>query len=220
MRNQREEAMRLMCAALATAAVLLGGGQAYAGPPDSDQDADLPQAGVFLEGIGVDERAGVFYVSATNQSGALYRGSTRRGDQVLELWQPPRAGNNGRGIDVDDSGRVYVAGGPAAEVRVFSRDGVLLAELPTGATGSFLNDVWVGPDGAAYVTDSWLPVIWRVSFGEGGWRVERWLDVSPTISYTPSLTDFDLGGIVSTFDRRYLLTTQGTTGRLWRIDLR
>src|SRR3954447_238595 len=220
MRDQREEAMRLMCAALATAAVLLGGGHAYAGPPDRDQGADLPQAGVFLEGIGGDERAGVFYVSATNQSGALYRGSIRRGDQVLELWQPPRTGDNGRGIDVDDSGRVYVAGGPAAEVRVFSRGGDLLAELPTGAAGSFLNDVWVGPDGAAYVTDSVLPVIWRVAKRRGEWRITRWLDVSPPIAYTPSVTDFDLGGIVATANGRFLLTAQGTTGQLWRIGLR
>ena len=56
--------------------------------------------------------------------------------------------------------------------------------------------------------------------GRGGWKIERWLDVAPTITYTPSLTDFDLGGIVSTKDRRSLLTTQGTTGQLWRIDLR
>src|SRR5690348_7983009 len=103
--------MRFTCAALAVAAALLGGGQAYAGTPNDDQDADLPQAGVFLEGIGVDERAGVFYVSATNQNGAIYRGSIRLGDQVLELWQPPREGDNGRGIDVDSAGRVYVAGG-------------------------------------------------------------------------------------------------------------
>jgi hypothetical protein len=159
-------------------------------------------------------------VSATNQSGALYRGSTRKGDQVLELWQPPRAGDSGRGIDVDREGRVYVAGGPAGEVRVFSRSGKLLAELATAAPGSFLNDVWVGPDGAAYVTDSSLPVIWRVSQRSGGWRIERWLDVAPTIAYTPPLTDFDLGGIVTTSDRRFLLTAQGTTGQLWRIDLR
>src|SRR5215207_693691 len=212
--------LRLLCAAVATAAALVGAAPASAGSPRRDRDADLPQAGVFLEGIGVDKRAGVFYVSATNQSGALYRGSTRRRDQVLELWQPPRTGDNGRGIDVDRAGRVYVAGGPAAEVRVFARDGELLAELPTGAAGSFLNDVWVGPDGAAYVTDSSLPVIWRVSHGPAGWRIERWLDVSPAITYTPSLADFDLGGIVSTPGGRYLLTALGTTGQLWRIDLR
>jgi Response regulator receiver domain len=132
----RKRAMRnLSWVCAAVAAALLGGAAASLGSPSGDRDADLPQAGVFLEGIGVDTRAGVYYVSATNQSGALYRGSTRAGDQVLELWQPPRAGDNGRGIDVDRTGRVYVAGGPAAEVRVFARDGELLAELPTGAPG-------------------------------------------------------------------------------------
>jgi hypothetical protein len=207
--------------AAVVAVALVAGAAATAGSaPDRDRDADLPQAGVYLEGIGVDKRAGAFYVSATNQSGAIFRGETHRGDQVLELWQPPTAGNDGRGIDVDHSGRVYVAGGPAAEVRVFSRAGELLAELPTAAAGSFLNDVWVGPDGAAYVTDSSLPVIWRVSFGAGGWQIERWLDVSPAISYTPPLTDFDLGGIVSTANGRFLLTTQGTTGQLWRMTWR
>jgi sugar lactone lactonase YvrE len=214
--------MRIRVYIWATVAVIALGAAASptASAAAGDRDADLPQAGVFLEGIGVDDRAGVFYVSATNQSGALYRGDTRKRDQVLELWQPPTSGDNGRGIDVDRAGRVYVAGGPAAEVRVFSRGGELLAELPTQAAGSFLNDVWVGPDGAAYVTDSSLPVIWRVSEQRTGWTIERWLDVSPTIAYTPSLTDFDLGGIVSTADHRFLLVAQGTTGQLWRIDLR
>jgi Beta-propeller repeat len=206
---------------VAAAMVLLGTAATSAsGAPMGDRNPDLPEAGVFIEGIGVDQRAGVFYVSATNRSGAIYRGQTHERDQVLELWQPPSAGDNGRGIDVDREGRVYVAGGPTGEVRVFGRGGELLAELPTGAAGSFLNDVWVGPDGAAYVTDSSLPVIWRVSEGTGGWTIQRWLDVSPTIAYTAALTDFDLGGIVSTPDRRYLLTAQGTTGQLWRIDLR
>ena len=206
---------------VAAAIALLGGAVPNAAAaPIRDRDADLPEAGVFIEGIGVDQRAGVFYVSATNRSGAIYRGRSHERDQVLELWQPPTAGDNGRGIDVDGAGRVYVAGGPSAEVRVFSRDGGLLAELPTGAAGSFLNDIWVGPDGAAYVTDSSLPVIWRVSERPSGWAIERWLDVSPTITYTSALTDFDLGGIVSTPDRRFLITSQGTTGQLWRIDLR
>ncbi|WP_157592231.1 gluconolaconase [Solirubrobacter soli] len=195
-----------------------------------DRDYDLPQAGVYIEGIGVDEHAGVFYVSATNQSGTIYRGNLFARDRKLEVWQPPSASNDGRGIDVDRFGRVFVAGGPAGEVRVFDRRGTLLAELPTGAAGSYLNDVWIGPErsgdepsgrgsGATYVTDSSLPVIWRVSQPHGKWRIDRFLDVSGTIAYTPPLTDFDLGGITITPNGRYLLTTQGTTGQLWRIDL-
>ena len=182
-----------------------------------DEAYDLPEAGVFLEGIGVDQERGVFYVSATNRDGTIYRGEL--GQPQLEVWVGPRTGDNGRGIDVDDAGRVYVAGGPSGEVRVFDASGTLLAELPTGQTGSFLNDVWVGTDGAAYVTDSSLPRIWRVTQRGGDWVIELWRDVSDTITYTPPLTDFDLGGIVGTRDGRYLLTTQGTTGQLWRIDI-
>jgi sugar lactone lactonase YvrE len=179
---------------------------------------DLPESGVFLEGIGVDPRSDAFYVSATNRDGTIYRGT--RHDQRLQVWVSPHAGDNGRGIMVDNRGRVYVAGGPAAEVRVFDRAGTLLAELPTGLTGSFLNDVWVGPDGAAYVTDSSLPIIWRVTEDHDTWSIEKWRDVSPEITYTPSLADFDLGGIVTTRDDRALLVAQGTTGQLWRVDLR
>jgi len=186
---------------------------------DRDRDFDLPQAGVYIEGIGVDEHAGVFYVSSTNQSGTIYRGRLSGRERRLEVWQPATPGNDGRGIEVDRAGRVFVAGGPAAEVRVFDRRGALLAELPTGVSGSYLNDLWIGPDGAAYVTDSSLPVIWRVSNRSGHWRIDRFLDVSGTIAYTPPLTDFDLGGITLSRSGRYLLTTQGTTGQLWRIDL-
>ena len=186
---------------------------------DRDRDFDLPQAGVYIEGIGVDEHAGVFYVSSTNQSGTIYRGRLSGRERRLEVWQPATPGNDGRGIEVDRAGRVFVAGGPAAEVRVFDRRGALLAELPTGVSGSYLNDLWIGPDGAAYVTDSSLPVIWRVSNRSGHWRVDRFLDVSGTIAYTPPLTDVDLGGITLSRSGRYLLTTQGTTGQLWRIDL-
>lgn len=215
-RRRRITALVGLAAAALTAGTLAGSGPASAG--EAAPAFDLPEAGVFLEGIGVDRRAGLVYVSATNRDGTIYRG--KAGSGRLEVWVPPRAGDNGRGIDVDDRGRVFVAGGPSAEVRVFDRSGRLLAELPTGEPGSFLNDVIVGPDGAAYVTDSSLPRIWRVSREHGRWTIALWRDVSDTVPYTAPLNDFDLGGIVVTPDRRYLLTTQGTTGRLWRADLR
>jgi sugar lactone lactonase YvrE len=178
-------------------------------------DYDLPNAGVLLEGIGVDQRNGVFYVSGVNDGGDVYRG--RLGQQQLERWVDG-TGTTGRGIDVDDAGRVFVAGGPSGAVRVFDRNGTLLTTLATGASGSFLNDVWVDRDGSVYVTDSSLPKIWRITSTGGAWAIAEWLDVSAAITYTRSTTDFDLGGIVT--NGQYLLTSQGTTGQLWRIDLR
>ncbi len=206
---------RVFAPALAAAAMIVVAPAAQASPPDHAYD--LPEAGVFLEGIGVDQDAQLVYATATNRDGTIYRGELGSGQ--LEVWVGPRAGDNGRGVAVDGAGRVYVAGGPSAEVRVFDRAGTLLAELPTGRAGSFLNDLRVGADGAVYVTDSSLPVIWRVTHQGGQWALTEWLDVSAVIAYTPALTDFDLGGIALTPDGRYLLTTQGTTGALWRIDL-
>jgi Cu-Zn family superoxide dismutase len=181
---------------------------------------DLPTDGIRLEGIGVDRRSGAIYVSATNQDGTIYRALP--GTDQLRVWVGAQAGANGRGIAVDDAGRVFVAGGPSGAVRVFDRAGALLAHLPTGVAGAFLNDLWVGPDGSVYVTDSTLPTIWRVrtdAAAGGSWRIEAWLDVSATIPYTPLTTDFDLGGITTTPGGHQLILAQGTTGQLWRVEL-
>ena len=177
---------------------------------------DLPRTGVLLEGIGLAPDGDTFYVSGVNDGGDVYRGEV--GEEELELWHDG-TGTTGRGIDVDEAGRVYVAGGPTGTVRIFDASGALLATVANGTAGSFLNDLWVGPDGSVYVTDSSLPIIWRITEGPTGWEIEPWLDVSPQIQYTESLADFDLGGIVTTRDDDALLTSQGTTGQLWRIDL-
>ncbi len=186
-------------------------------PRDGSAGYDLPAPGLLLEGIGVDASRQTFYVSGVNDGGRIYRGHI--GVPQLEVWQP--AGADGRttarGIDVDTQGRVFVAGGPNARLWIFSPAGAVLAALATPA-GTFLNDVAVGSDGAAYFTDSNQPRIWRVSQGTGGaWQVEPWLDASATIPVV--LPGFNLGGIVATPDGRHLLVAQGTTGRLWRIDL-
>ena len=179
-------------------------------------DYDLPLGGVLLEGIGLAEDGKTFYVSGVNDGGDIYRGEV--GEEDLELWYDG-TGTTGRGIDLDGKGRVFVAGGPTGTVRIFDKSGSLLATVATNTAGSFLNDLWVGPDGSIYVTDSSLPTIWRITRDAAGWGIEPWLDVSPTIDYTPATTDFDLGGIVTTKDDDFLLTSQGTTGQLWRIDL-
>jgi sugar lactone lactonase YvrE len=190
---------------------------AAAQPAPADVGYHLPAAGILLEGIGYDPQRHVFYVSGVNDGGRIYRG--RIGEPTLEVWQP--GGVNGRttarGIDVDVVGCVFVAGGPSGRLWVLSAEGATLASLATPA-GTFLNDVAVGADGAAYFTDSNEARIWRVAPGAGGaWQATLWLDAGATIPVV--LPGFNLGGIVATPDGRYLLVAQGTTGRLWRIDV-
>lgn len=121
-------------------------------------------------------------------------------------------------------GRVYIAGGPnsvaspgAPDLWVYAPDGRLLAALRTGVANPFLNDVAIGQDGAAYVTNSNAPLVFRVTHHRGRWAISTWSDATGVI---PTQAGFNLGGIVVTQDRRALVVAQGNTGRLWRFDLR
>ena len=73
-----------------------------------------------------------------------------------------------------DPGRVYIAGGPNGigtgrpDLWVYDAHGKLLAALRAPGEDVFLNDVAIGPDGAAYFTNSNDPQIFRVAPGRGG----------------------------------------------------
>ncbi len=183
-----------------------------------------PPAGSKFEGIGLDERTGTFYVSETT-GGEISRGNIRR--DKAKPWLPGDGADGrftARGITVDRHGRVYIAGGPngadhqdAPDLWVYSATGKLLAKLDTGVENAFLNDVAIGPDGAAYFTNSNAPQVFRVAQTRSGWQVNTFVDATGII---PTQSGFNLGGIVATGDRRALIVAQGNVGALWRIDLR
>lgn len=183
--------------------------------------------GSKFEGIGADARRGVFYVSEVT-GGEIHRGSV--GSAQTQEWLG--AGADGRftarGITVDDAGLVYVAGGPNGidattgtdngrpDLWVYSPEGELLAALRAPGDNAFLNDVWIGPDGAAYFTNSNAPQIFRVARDGGDWGVELWADATGTIAQHAG---FNLGGIVLSPDQSAFVVAQGNVGRLWRFDV-
>lgn len=182
--------------------------------------------GSKFEGIGVDERRGTFYVSEVT-GGEIHRGVA--GVAATEEWLPGDGAHGrftARGITTDDAGRVYVVGGPNGidpatgrdngrpDVWVHSPDGTLLAALRLPGDNGFANDVAIGPDGAAYVTNSNAPQVFRVALEDDGWQAELWSDAGGVVEPLPG---FNLGGIVLTADRSAFVVAQGTTGRLWRF---
>jgi sugar lactone lactonase YvrE len=119
---------------------------------------------------------------------------------------------------------VYVAGGPngidhpgAPDLWVYDRTGKLLAALRTGVPNAFLNDLVIGPDGAAYVTNSNAAQVFRVAERHGRWTIRTWADATATIA---TQAGFNLGGIVLSPDRTALIVAQGNVGKLWRFSLR
>lgn len=186
-------------------------------------DAASPVGSKF-EGIGADERRGLFYVSEVT-GGEIHRGSVQ--SEQTEEWLKGD-GTDGRftarGITVDGAGNVYVAGGPNGigtgrpDLWVYDKEGDLLAALRVpGTADAFLNDVAIGRDGAAYFTNSNDPQVFRVAEGENGWEATLWADATGTITRS---SGFNLGGIVLSADRSAFVVAQGNVGRMWRFDAR
>ena len=178
----------------------------------------LPGSSVFPEGIAYDERTQRVFVSSTT-NGTVFAG--RSSDAALSPFLPP--GGDGRttavGLEVDDDGHLWVAGGGTGLVFVYDANtGALIAKLAAGTAPTFINDIAVDRNGVGYITDSQSPVIYRaVPNGAGGYTLERWLPLAGTpIVYT---TGFNLNGIVVSSSGQYLFTIQSNTGKLYRIDI-
>ena len=175
---------------------------------------ELPGDAAFPESIGVDTATGDAYVGSL-ADGTLYR---LAGAVQAEVWAP--GGQDGRtsvaGVKVDARGRLWAAGGYDGTLWVYdlaSRD--LLARMEAGGRPSCMNDIAFGPDGAAYVTDSYIPALF-VAQGKPN-VLDRWVDLAAAGVPWPEGLNFN--GIVLTPDRRHLVACQTNTGRLWCIEL-
>ena len=179
--------------------------------------------GSTFEGIGADDKRGVFYVSEVS-GGEIHRGTS--GVAKTEEWLKGD-GTDGRttarGITVDSQGRIYIAGGPNGigndkpDLWVYSPEGKLLAALRAPGNQVFLNDVAIGPDGAAYFTNSNDAQIIRVALDGSSWKATLWADAKGQIERKEG---FNLGGIVLSADRSAFVVAQGNTGMLWRFDVK
>jgi sugar lactone lactonase YvrE len=207
--------------------------------PALAHDDDLPGTyllngdpdGSQFEGIAVTDDLETFYVSEVT-GGEIHRGEVD--EEETEIWLgADDAAEDGRraavGLATDDRDRVYVAGGDNAtqpdaapddpDFWVYDEDGDLLAALRVPSDGPvFLNDVVVGPNGAAYVTDSVTPQIFRIAREDGDWEATLWATADAD-GAPEQEGDFGLNGIEVSPDDLSLIVAQSDVGALWRYDL-
>ncbi len=177
----------------------------------------LPSTSQFPEGIAVGEDR-LYISSAATGAIATADPDASRARPFIPAGQDGMISSIGLNVRSD---RLYAAGGASGSVFVFSTDtGRLVRRFDTGA-GGFVNDLAFDRSGNVYVTDSFRPVVWRISAADvrpgAPAPAQPWLDLTGTpISYQ---TGFNLNGIELTGDGRYLLAVQTNTGTLFRISL-
>ena len=176
----------------------------------------LPE-GFWPEGIDFG-RGTTFFVSSL-ATGAIWRGDARTGaGGVLVAAQ----GVESVGLAYDAwANRLVVAGGFSGQAFVYdATTGARLAAYQLGAPGmSLVNDVVVSDD-AAYFTDSFNDVLYRIPFGPGALPSQADVQTLPLTGDYQSVPS-EIGnanGIVATPDGRWLIVVNTATGALYRVD--
>jgi sugar lactone lactonase YvrE len=179
---------------------------------------------VYPEGVAVEKGTDRFYVSS-NEHGTIFRGTL--GATKTSVFLAP--GGDGRsaanGITIG-GGRLFVAGLGTGYVFVYDlRTKKLLRRFDTrDGTPPAINDVVVAPSGDVYATDSARSLLFRLPASATGGGTPRTLKVKPWRklrgTIVPTGQQFDVNGIVSSADGRYLLVVHTSSSRLFRIDTR
>ncbi|WP_410789807.1 SMP-30/gluconolactonase/LRE family protein [Kribbella sp. C-35] len=167
------------------------------------------------EGIATGPES-TFYAGSL-RSGDIYRGSLRTGEGAIFVDAPP--GRIAAGMKVERAAqRLWVAGGPTGHGYVYStRDGSTVADLVlSSVAGTLINDVVVTHD-AAYFTDTFSPVFYKVPIGPGG-RI----GAPQTIPYSgPAavIGDFpNWNGIDATRDGKHLIVGHSSRATMYLVD--
>jgi sugar lactone lactonase YvrE len=175
---------------------------------------DLPN-GFQPEGIAIGRGTTVYVGSIP--TGRIWRGDLRTGQGAVFI---PDRGRRAIGVDIDNRGRLFVAGGPLGSGYVYNaRTGADIAQFSFASGQTFVNDVVVTRD-AAWFTESneTRQVLYKVRIGRHG-RLGPATTVPLTgdIDYT---TDFNANGIDATPNGRTLIIVQSNTGKVFRVNRR
>jgi sugar lactone lactonase YvrE len=173
------------------------------------------------EGIASGKRSTLFVAGFAN--GGIYEVDARTGEGDF-LVPPQTNGRKAVGLKLQAGARrLVVAGGDTGHAYIYdARTGASLADLTLatvtpGGPGTFINDV-VLTDDAAYFTESFRPVFYRVALGSGGELPEQAdVETIPLTGDYESVDGFNANGIEET-PRGDLIIVNGGNGKLYRVD--
>jgi sugar lactone lactonase YvrE len=162
------------------------------------------------EGIAIGRGTNVYVGSIP--TGRVWHGNLRTGQGSVLV---PDRGRQATGVDVDNRNRLFVAGGPSGGGFVYdARNGDDIAQYSFATSGTFVNDVVVTRT-AAWFTDSFRQVIYKVPIGRHGA-----LGQASEIPLTGDIvygSGFNANGIDATPNGKKLIIVQSNTGQLFKV---
>ena len=178
--------------------------------------------GFHPEGIVIGQGARFFAGSLVD--GTIWTGDLRTGDGgPLVTPDEPRTA---LGLALDPKGRhLFVAGGPFGAAYVYdASSGATLATYQlTSEPVTLVNDVFVTRD-AAYFTDSFRPVLYRLPLGKRGALPDPSeiveIPLGGDFQFIEPLPEFNVNanGIVATPNGKWLIVVHTGLGKLYRVD--
>jgi streptogramin lyase len=191
---------------------------AASAPADTFPEVIPLPNGFQPEGIAVGTGS-TFYVGSI-PTGAVYRGDLATGEGAVLV--PGQDGHQSVGLKVDERTKLlYVAGGPTGKAFVYdavSGGNVASIQL-TSEAGTFINDVAVTKS-AAYFTDSFRPVLYRVPLGSDGALPDppasEEIPLGGDFVFVPG--SFNANGIAAVANGKALIIVSSAQAALYRVD--
>lgn len=167
------------------------------------------------ESIGIGTGPLAYFGSLAD--GSIYRVDLRTGaGEIITVGN----GAPSAGIKVDPRNRLWVAGAFSGEARVVDgNSGEVLATYRLATTPPTLVNDFVITSDAAYATDSFTPVLYRLPFRAAGpLPAEDEVRRIPLTGEMVYHDGFNANGIARTPDGAALLVMQSNVDRLFRVD--
>jgi streptogramin lyase len=178
--------------------------------------APLPN-GFQPEGIAIGE--GHHFFSGSLATGSIYKGDLRTGAGAILVT--PQEGRVAVGMAFDPrTGYLFVAGGPTGQAYVYNGStGANVEEFQLAAPGMFINDVIVTRQ-AAYFTNSFAPYLYKVPLNADGTLPDpaTFEPIMVIGDYQQAPAGFNINGIDTTPNGKWLVIVQSVTGKLFRVN--
>ena len=168
------------------------------------------------EGIAVGP--GQTFYAGSLEDGAIVAGDLRTGES--DVLVPGQSGRIAVGMSFDTrSGSLFVAGGPTGMAYIYDGDnGALVGSYQLTTDPSFINDVVVTRT-AAYFTNSFAPVIYRVPLGSDGSLPDpSAVEAIPLSGDWNQLPGFNANGIEATPNGQNLIIVSSAGQAVYQVD--